>query len=57
MYRKIYLKEAQKFRNSAFCKNQSKIQIVMQKKTTLNHIDIKSIKLYREIIGSRYGKI
>ena len=57
MDRKTYLKEAQKFRNSGFCKNQSKIQILMQKKTTLNHIDINSLKLYREIMGSRYGKI
>ena len=57
MDRKTYLKEAEKFRNSGYYKNQSKIQIVMRKKITLNHIDINSLNLYREMMGSRYGKI
>ncbi len=57
MDKKTFLKEAQKFRNTSFYKNQSKVQIVMRKKTTLNHIDINSLNLYREIMGSRYGKI
>ncbi len=57
MDRKTFLKEAQKFRNSCFYKNQRKVQIVMKKTKTLNHININSLNLYREIMGSRYGKI
>ena len=57
MDRKTFLKEAQKFRNNCFYKNQRKVQIVMKKTKTLNHININSLNLYREIMGSRYGKI
>ena len=34
-----------------------KVQIVFKSKSTINKIDIESLKLYRKIMISRYGKI
>lgn len=34
-----------------------KVQIVFKSKSTLDKVDIESLKLYRQIMTSRYGKI
>lgn len=34
-----------------------KVQIVFKSKSTINKIDLESLKLYRQIMISRYGKI